>query len=146
MHYLVAYGSMVRCETAPTVEVAMRRAYGTVDHRRMTLASIRALPRNIPRKELTGVQKALAKRHFTRTGSVVAGYENDPSIHNHHWTECILCRKSIVTEPASIGDPNAVCSGCEPLLAALENSEDLPVARIREQLGIVEHTSPALGG
>lgn len=112
----------------------MRDAYGIIDHERITAVKS-TQPRNMRKGALKTLQRELAKRHFSRTGSIVSGYENEPGIKNTHHTKCPLCTRSITTEPAKCGFDNCLCLPCQEKFAALpqEHREDVAAMSTAEQ-------------
>jgi len=90
------------------------------------------------RKVLLEHYRRLAVQHFRRTGSISDGWEKEPGIANIHWTECVLCKGVILTEPKSKGFNNAICDECAPKYLTLteEQKQELSIVAIREKLGI----------
>jgi bisphosphoglycerate-dependent phosphoglycerate mutase len=138
-HYLVAYAHTVRCEKAATKQEATRMAFGVDYDNRVTVLECPRLPRNMTRAKLTELQEQLAVSHFRRTGSILQGYEKLPSIANVHWTQCQLCRRSILTEPKSAGIDDVLCQECQPKYDTLteQEREELSTAQVRKKLFIV---------
>lgn len=136
MFYAVAYGHVIRYEKAGSEREAAKLAFGMVDVHQMTVRRLPKSLRSLSRAKRLAENQALAKRHFRRTGSVVAGYENEPGIKDVHWTRCPLCLTPITTEPASAGVDGTFCQSCEPKILAVPDWGSLSVAELRECIGL----------
>ena len=137
-YFAVAYGNAIRCEQAPTENAAVRLAFGVEKDHRSTVYRLPGSLKRMSRKVLLAHYRRLAIQHFRRTGSISDGWEKEPGIVNIHWTECVLCKGVILTEPKSKGFDNAICDECAPKYLTLTEAEvqELSIVAMREKLGI----------
>ncbi len=112
--YAVCYAHVLRYSKAADEKAAARDAFGVDLDNRITIARMPKSPKYMSHKAIVEFQRPLAKKHFHRTGNVLGGWEKEPGIHNVHWHQCPKCKKPIITEPASAGDDEQLCSMCGP--------------------------------